>query len=120
VETAPPITPDFGGLETDPDDGRVELTADRVHAYRLQDGLEYRGRIENRFAIVDSDPPSATIHSECEISVGRDAWRKSVLARARLACDATTFFVQVDLSAWEDDETVLTRDWSFTIPRDHV
>ena len=107
-------------LTRDPDSGRAELTADRAHAYRLQDGLEYRGRVENRFSIVDNDPLSATMHSECEISVGRDAWRTHVIARARLTCDATTFIVQTDLSAREDDETVLTHDWSFTIPRDHV
>jgi len=60
------------------------------------------------------------MQSECEISIARDAWRTHVIARARLTCDATTFTVQTDLAAWEDDKTVLTRDWSFTIPRDHA
>ena len=84
------------------------------------DGLEYRGRVVNTFSIVEDDPLSATAQSECEISIARDTWRTHVLARARLTCDATTFVVQTDLTASEDDDTVLTRDWSFEIPRDHV
>jgi hypothetical protein len=74
----------------------------------------------NTFSIAEDDPLSATAQSECEISIARDAWRTHVLARARLTCDATTFTVQTDLVASEADQTVLTRDWTFKIPRDHV
>ena len=52
--------------------------------------------------------------------IARRAWRTRVRARADLTCDATTFRVQTDLEAWENDESVLSRDWSFEIPRDHV
>jgi predicted acyl esterase len=107
-------------LTRDPDSGRAELTADRTHGYRLPDGLEYRGRVVNTFSIVEDDPLSATAHSECEIAIARDTWRTHVRARAHFTCDATTFTVQADLAASENDDTVLTRDWSFEIPRDHV
>jgi hypothetical protein len=60
------------------------------------------------------------VYSEHEIAIGRGAWRTRVLARADLSCDATTFRVQTDLTAWEDDESVFARDWSFEILRDHV
>jgi hypothetical protein len=100
--------------------GRTELTAERTHGYRLPDGLEYHGHVANTFSIVEDEPLSASAHSEHEIAIARGAWRTRVRARAQLTCDATTFAVQTDLAASEDDETVLTRDWSFKIPRDHV
>jgi len=52
--------------------------------------------------------------------IARDTWRTHVLARARITCDAATFVVKTDLTASEGDDTVLTRDWNFRIPRDHV
>ncbi len=93
---------------------------ERAHGYRLPDGLEYHGQVANTFSIVDDEPLSASAHSEHEIAIARDTWRTRVRARAQLTCDATTFSVQTDLAASEDDETVFTRDWSFEIPRDHV
>ena len=88
--------------------------------FRLPDGLEYKHGETNTFSIVEGEPLSASVHSEHEITIGRGAWRTRVRARADLTCDATTFRVQTDLAAWEDDDQVLTRDWSFEIPRDHV
>jgi hypothetical protein len=72
------------------------------------------------FSIVEGDPLSAGTHSEHEIAIVRGAWRTRVRSRADLTCDATTFRVQTDLAAWEDDDSVLSRDWRFDIPRDHV
>jgi uncharacterized protein len=100
--------------------GRTELTSKLTQGHRLPDGLEYRHHTANTFSIVEDEPLSASVHSEHEIAIARDAWRTRVRARAQLTCDATTFAVQTDLAAWEDDETILTRDWSFKIPRDHV
>jgi uncharacterized protein len=108
------------GLSCHRHGGRTELTAERTHGYRLPDGLEYHGHVANTFSIVEDEPLSASAHSEHEIAIARGAWRTRVRARAQLTCDATTFAVQTDLAASEDDETVLTRDWSFKIPRDHV
>jgi uncharacterized protein len=88
--------------------------------FRLPDGLEYKHGETNTFSIVEGEPLSASVHSEHEIAIGRGAWRTRVRARADLTCDATTFRVQTDLAAWEDDDQVLTREWSFEIPRDHV
>ncbi len=107
-------------LTRDPDSGRAELATDRTHAYRLPDGLEYRGRVENAFSIVEDDPLSATAQSECEISVGRDTWHTHVLARAQISCDATSFTVQTDLTVSENEETVFARDWQIEIPREYV
>ena len=99
---------------------RTELTVERTHGYRLPDGLEYHHHAANTFSILEGQPLSASVRSEHEIAITRDDWRTRVHARAQLACDATTFTVQTDLIAREDDQTVLTRDWNFKIPRDHV
>jgi putative CocE/NonD family hydrolase len=107
-------------LTRDPEMGRAEFTAGRTHAYRLPDGLEYHGRVVNTFSILDDDPLSATAESECEIAIARDAWHTHAVARARLTCDASTFRVHTDLTASENEKTVLARDWGFEIPRDHV
>jgi uncharacterized protein len=107
-------------LTRDPQSGLAEFTADRTHAYRLPDGLEYRSRVVNAFSIVEGDPLSATARSEREIAIARGCWRTRILVRAALTCDATTFTVKTVLVASEDDEAVLSRDWSFKIPRDHV
>jgi predicted acyl esterase len=100
--------------------GRTELTVERTDGYRLPDGLEYTHHTANTYSIVENLPLSASTQSEHGIAIGRDGWRTRVLARAHLTCDATTFVVQTSLAASEDDETVLSRDWSFEIPRDHV
>src|SRR5262245_12548851 len=111
--------PEHSGLSADRD-GRTELTTERGHGYRLPDGLEYHAHVTNTFSIVEDEPLSATAHSEHAITIARDTWRTHVRARSQLTCDATTFSVQTDLAACEDDETVRTREWSFKIPRDHV
>jgi predicted acyl esterase len=102
------------------DGGRTELTAERTDGYRLPDGLEYTHHTANTYSIVENEPLSASTQSEHGIAIARDGWRTRVLARAHLTCDATTFVVQASLAASENDETVLSRDWSFEIPRDHV
>jgi hypothetical protein len=107
-------------LSCDRDSGRTELRKERTHGYRLPDGLEYHGQVTNTFSIVEDEPLSASVHSEHAITIARGTWRTYVRARTQLTCDATTFSVQTDLAAGEDDKTVLTRDWSFKIPRDHV
>ena len=101
-------------------DGRTEVKAERAHAYRLPDGLEYHGSVTNAFSIADDEPLSASARSEHEIAIGRDGWQTHVRARARVTCDATTFVVHTELTASESDKPVLSRDWSFEIPRDHV
>jgi hypothetical protein len=101
-------------------DGRTEVKAERAHAYRLPDGLEYHGSVTNAFSIADDEPLSASARSEHEIAIGRDGWQTHVRARARVTCDATTFVVHTELTASENDKPVLSRDWSFEIPRDHV
>jgi hypothetical protein len=107
-------------LSSHSDSGRTELAVEREHGYQLPDGLEYHQHVANRFSIVQNEPLSATAQSEHGIAIARDSWRTHVRARAQLTCDATTFAVQTELAASEDDETVFTRAWSFEIPRDHI
>jgi len=107
-------------LNCDRQTGRTDLSFRQARGYRLQDGLEYRHSATSSFSIVEGEPLSATAHSEYEIAIARGAWRTRVRARADLTCDATAFWVEADFAAWEDDGSVLTRDWSFEIPRDHV
>jgi hypothetical protein len=92
----------------------------RTHGYRLPDGLEYHSRVANTFSIIDDDPLSASAHSECAITISRATWRTNVRARSQLTCDESTFLVQADLAAFEGDEIVFTRDWSFEICRHYV
>ena len=107
-------------VSRDGNTGRTDFSWSRADGYRLPDGLEYVHSVTNTFSIVEGDPLSASAHSEHEIGVARGDWRTRVRTRADLSCDATAFRVQTDLAAWEEDEDVLTRDWSLEIPRDHV
>jgi putative CocE/NonD family hydrolase len=101
--------------------GRTALSSlSRTPGYRLPDGLEHQHSSRNTFSIVEGDPLSASVHSEHEITIGRGDWRTRVRARADLTCDVNAFRVRTDLAVWQDDESVLTRDWAFEIPRDHV
>jgi hypothetical protein len=99
---------------------RTTRSSTGTDGHRLEDGLEYEHRTTETFSIVEDDPLSARTECEHEIAIGRGDWRTRVRARADLTCDATTFRVQTDLAVWEGGESVLTRDWSFEIPRDHV
>jgi hypothetical protein len=114
------LGPTRAWLSSDRRTGRTELSSSQARCYRLQDGLEYRHSATIVFSIVERDPLSASAHSEHEIAISRGPWRTRVRARADLTCDPTTFRVQTDLAAWEDDDNVLSREWSFDIPRDHV
>ena len=107
-------------LSSDRSSGSTELSWRQVHSYRLPDGLEYRDSTANTFSIIEGDPLSANASSEHEIAIARGDWRTRVRAAATLTCDATAFRVETDLAVREDDSSVLAREWSFELPRDHV
>jgi hypothetical protein len=42
------------------------------------------------------------------------------VTRTRLTCDAANFYVEAEMTAQENGETVFEKTWQRTIPRDHL
>jgi len=128
AEGAPPLECErlgSGGpralVTRDAGSGRVETSFELDRGgFRFADGLEYQGAAEGGFSIVEGDPLSAQTRSEQEVVLSRGDWHTRVRARATMTCDATAFYVDTDLAAWEGDDEVFAREWRFEIPRDHM
>jgi hypothetical protein len=72
------------------------------------------------FEIADDDPTSATSRSSRSIEVSRGGWHVKVVATGLLTCDATTFHVHTDLTAYHGDVAVFEREWTFSTPRNLI
>jgi hypothetical protein len=86
----------------------------------ITNGLEYEARSEDTFTIVADDPLSAQIQCDRTTNLGRGDWRTRVRTSSTLSADATTFYVENTLEAFEGDIPVFTKTWKSEIPRDLV
>ena len=82
--------------------------------------LEYEARSEDTYSIVADDPLSAHIKCVRVTKSRRGDWRTHVQTSSTLSSDATTFYVENTLEAYEGDVQVFTKTWKFQIPRDLI
>ncbi len=131
-ESAPPVELDV--IRADPAYHRIEHDVvedtyvlrmnqdgdNRVHQ-RLN-GVTMWDTSRDEMAIREGDPLSA--RTTCERIYGlrwdAPAIEVEIRTRSELTSDATTYFLEDRLEAFEDGEEVFERSWSRTFPRDHV
>lgn len=88
---------------------------------RLPDvGLDYRRRAFERYSFRADEFDSVRGETEWRMSFRRGDWSVDTVTRTVLTCTPTDFHLHATLDAYEDDERVFSRNWSTTVPRDHV
>lgn len=73
-----------------------------------------------RYEITESDPLSAELICEYDVSIQRPDALVGHWHRARLSCDAADFIIECELKVREAGEVIFTCSWQERIPRDHV
>jgi putative CocE/NonD family hydrolase len=71
-----------------------------------------------RYEITDGDPLSAALITSYTVDIERPDATITHESHGRLTCDATHFFIAVDLRIGEDGKTVFERQWREKITRD--
>ncbi len=72
------------------------------------------------YSIVDGDPLSAKVEFRASSGMGRGGWSMLSEVTSSMTSDRESFQVETRLEVSENGEELFSRDWSFTIPRDHV
>lgn len=83
-------------------------------------GLEYGSENTNVFSIKKGDPLSAQTTSTWSLHIGRGDWQTRVESCSKMTCDEEHYFVYNQLSAFEGDTQVFSREWKKEIKRDHT
>jgi putative CocE/NonD family hydrolase len=73
-----------------------------------------------RHEITDGDPLSAVTITDNRVEIRRPDATITHHSKGRMTCDASHFFVEMDLTLTEDGREVLRRRWQESIPRDMV
>jgi putative CocE/NonD family hydrolase len=72
------------------------------------------------YSIVEGDPLSAKVEFRASSGMGRGDWGILSEVTSSMTSDRDTFHVQTRLDVIESGEHIFSRDWSFSIPRDHI
>jgi uncharacterized protein len=72
------------------------------------------------YSIVEGDPLSAEVRFRASSGMGRGDWSMLSEVTSSMASDRESFRVEIQLAVTENGERIFSREWSFTIPRDHV
>jgi hypothetical protein len=109
-------------VEEDQVTGMVRLRIDDdFGAVRdLDHGLESGSAVGETWTIHPDDPLSARVECRWTQTLARGDWSVRTEAAARLHADAGNFHLSARLEAFEGDAPVFSRDFSGSIPRDHV
>jgi putative CocE/NonD family hydrolase len=83
-------------------------------------GLESTDTSETVYSIVEGDPLSARVAFTGATGMARGDWRVRAEVQAEMRCDAHVLHVTSSLDAFEGDERIFSRRWTFAFPRDHV
>ena len=70
--------------------------------------------------IDETDPLSATVRCEVDGGLAREGWRTRVDTVSEMSCDAETFHVTTQITAWEGAQRVFERRRDFSFPRELV
>ncbi len=90
-------------------------------AYRIAShGMVVEQSGTERQSIREGEPLTSRGESRWTIGLSRGAWQTSIEAVTTIACDADNFLVEARITASEGSETVFSKDWKRTIPRDFI
>jgi putative CocE/NonD family hydrolase len=88
---------------------------------RLHDiGLDIGHTMSRRFCIGDADPLTARAEVVQRARLHRPGWRVRIETRTALSATRDAFLLNGALEAFENDESVFTREWDTSVPRDHL
>ncbi|MGG3622124.1 CocE/NonD family hydrolase [Bacillus gobiensis] len=86
----------------------------------LQNGLEYGSTNRNIYTIEEGDPLSAKVRCEWTLHIGREDWQTRLENVSTMSADATNFYLENTVTAFESDKQIFTKTWNAEIPRDHM
>ncbi|MFF7893230.1 CocE/NonD family hydrolase [Streptomyces sp. NPDC007907] len=96
----------------------LDIVKDRG-TVRFEDiGLESGRRAHERYTAVADDFTSVGGETTWTMRFRRDDWDVRVVTHTKLSCDASDFFVDATLDAYESDRRVFSRTWNEKVPRD--
>jgi putative CocE/NonD family hydrolase len=72
------------------------------------------------YSIVEGDPLSAAVRFRATSGMGRGDWSMRSQVTSSMTSDRDSFHVETQLEVHEGDERVFSREWKFSISRDHV
>lgn len=82
--------------------------------------MRWRETRREQWQIDTADPASCQGELTLTTERSRDAWQASTVATISFSTTASTFDVSASVTASIGGETVHTKDWSFSVPRDLV
>jgi uncharacterized protein len=103
--------------------GRVEKVFDwdLGGSLRLVDAdLESSDASHCVYEVVDGDPLSAKVEFRASSGMGRGDWSMLSEVTSSMRSDRDSFLVETRLDVSENEQQIFSREWSFSIPRDHV
>jgi uncharacterized protein len=134
VEIAPTPLPPVGNVEflRDPVTERrvcrdlatgevtIESTDDTGLKRLPAHGIEFRSVCRERYAIRRDNPLSAEMSTHWVTETGREGWRVRTESSHAMRSDATTFYLEAELVAFENEKEVFRNQWERAIPRQGV
>jgi hypothetical protein len=115
VKRARRITKDAGTGET-----RLVIE-EQNGAYRLDDiDWTVASSAREEYRITEADPTAAGVAIALRWKFSRGAWNVMTEIDTELTCDTTNLHCRMRLRALEGEAEVFCRDWSWTMPRDHL
>jgi uncharacterized protein len=88
----------------------------RLHSSGIETGIAGR----ESYGITGNDPLSAWAKIHGTTETGRDGWRVRTESWSAMRADATTFYLEAELAAFENEQKVFHHRWERAIPRDQV
>jgi uncharacterized protein len=88
----------------------------RLDSHGIETGIAGR----KSFGITAGDPLSAWAKTHWTTETGRGDWRVRTESRSAMRADATTFYIEAELTGFENDRKVFHNRWERAIGRDHV
>src|SRR5438132_1174039 len=70
-----------------------------------------------KYSIRDNEPLSAKIDIDTTISISRDEWKTRTEMKSQMTSDERYYYLKAHLSAYENDELIISKKWNEKIPR---
>lgn len=106
-------------LITHPDGSRELILDDDIGETRNpHNQLEIGTTVQQKYRIHPDEPLSARLETRWEYTYRREAWNTRVLSRETMTCDAHSFILHRQVTAYEGDLQILQKSWQEIIARD--
>ena len=102
------------------DEWRLVDFSDEGERRLLPNGIEYGSTNRNTYTITEGKPLSAQVCCEWTMKVGRGEWQTRLESISKMEADAKHFFIINELTAYEGEDQVFSKNWTCKIPRDLV